>query len=97
MKITVSQLRRIIREEIKKVNEVTESDIKTGFKFTEMDEGYTMSGRGTITTIWEVVKDLGNDKYECKVDYTTSSGSPRVGTKSIFTKQQIIRITKHWE
>lgn len=94
--MTKTQLKQLIREEIKKLNEADASEIVPGFKFTEIEDGYTMSGRGTITTVWMVVKDLGNDKYECKVDYTTSSGSPRVGSKSTFTKQQITRLTTHW-
>lgn len=89
MKITVSQLRQLIKEEIKKINEERQIEIKPGFKFFELKQGYTESGRGMTDTIWEVVKDLGNDKYECKVLATTNVHSSRVGDKDTFTAQQI--------
>lgn len=74
------------------INEDDDTDIKPGFKFFEIYDGYTMSGRGTISDIWQVTKELGDDKFECKLAYTSGMGS--VGHKKTFTKSQILNLTK---
>jgi hypothetical protein len=67
-----------------------ELDIKPGFKFFEIYDGHTMSGRGTISDIWQVTKDLGDDKFECKLVSTSGMGS--TGHKKTFTKSQILKL-----
>ena len=72
------------------LNEAEDSDIQPDFKFFEIEDGYTMSGRGTISNIWQVTKDLGDDKFECKMVYTSGMGS--TGYKKTFTKAQILKL-----
>ena len=38
-----------------------------GETFMDVYQGYTMTGYGTVVKSWEVVKDLGNDRFECKL------------------------------
>lgn len=82
-----------LAEKKNKLSEASDdTDIKPGFKFFEIYDGYTMSGRGTISDIWQVTKELGDDKFECKLAYTSGMGS--VGHKKTFTKSQILNLTK---
>ena len=37
-----------------------------GTKFIDNYQGYTMTGFGTVSKVWEVVEDLGHDRFKCK-------------------------------
>lgn len=69
--------------------------IQIGSRFHVSSEGYTRSGYGSMNKGYEVIEDLGDDKYKCKVisdDTQTSVGNydGSVGETDVFTKSQII-------
>lgn len=71
-----------------------EMDIKPGFKFVQTYKGYTVSGRGIVSTGWEVVKDLGNDTFLCRQTHndTVMKVNPDYTVK--FTRKQIEAIKR---
>lgn len=80
------------------VEEDSETDTLIGKRFHQQEQGYTTSGRGTITTWWKVLRKIEpgekeysdkSPKYECEVVNEEEKRSRGAFSKKVFTKEYI--------
>lgn len=64
-------------------------DIKPGSNFWEMYDGFTRTGFGQVSKIWEVVEYIGNDVYKCRTISDNTVGKINADYTENFTEDQI--------
>lgn len=66
--------------------------IKKGTNFWEIYDGFTRTGQGQVSKIWEVVEYLGDDVYKCRLisDNTVKRITPNYTED--FTEERIKEI-----
>lgn len=69
-----------------------EVDIKPGTNFWEIYEGFTRTGQGQVSKIWEVMEYMGNDVYKCRPISDNTVGSINPNYTENFTEEHILEI-----
>lgn len=66
-----------------------DSDIKVGSNFWEIYDGFTRTGQGQVSKIWEVVEYIGNDVYKCRPISDNTVGKINPSYTENFTEKEI--------
>lgn len=72
---------------IAEINDV--SDINIGSNFWEIYEGFTRTGQGQVSKIWEVVEYIGNGVYKCRTISDNTVGHINPNYTENFTEKEI--------
>lgn len=68
--------------------------LTTGTEFTQIYQGYTMTGFGQVTKSWEIIEELGNGMFKCRAAYDNTVMSLNKNFVVTFFEQDIRRYLK---
>lgn len=72
----------------------TEQTFEVGSKFREEYKGYTVTGFGIVTKVWEIVSKEEDGKFNCKLVHDDTVMRLGDYTKKM-TEKDIIQLTKN--